>query len=306
MKRTLLLLSTMTLAVLLASGVALAGIRVGTDNAETITGTNLADHITGKGGNDTLKGLAANDTYHFDNGFGDDTLTETVRVKVGNKRKPGGVDTLNFSHIESTVQAAMIPQWADPGVEFYNDVTTTNGDTIDLGTSPVENVVGGSGPDNIVGGPARNTLSGGPGGHDILTDLGGVDGALASKPGQPDLPASDDTYKGFTSGTGNDEVRDIDGAADKLDLRPLESSEIYFDDTNLDGKPANGNESLKVIINDATSVVVAGYFSPAYEGQVSGRVEQIIFSNETVTSTAELNSLVQEGASLREDPPEAR
>ena len=48
MKRTLLLLSTMTLAVLLASGVALAGIRVGTDNAETITGTNLADHITGK------------------------------------------------------------------------------------------------------------------------------------------------------------------------------------------------------------------------------------------------------------------
>lgn len=79
MKRTLLLLSTMTLAVLLAAGAALAEIRVGTNNAETITGTNSADHITGKGGNYTFKGLAANDTYHFDDGFGDDTLTETAR-----------------------------------------------------------------------------------------------------------------------------------------------------------------------------------------------------------------------------------
>ena len=47
--------SAVLLAVLLAAGVALAGIRVGTDNAETITGTNSADHITGKRGNDTSK-----------------------------------------------------------------------------------------------------------------------------------------------------------------------------------------------------------------------------------------------------------
>jgi hypothetical protein len=116
MRRALMLLTTMALVVLLAGGVALAEIRVGTDNPETLTGTNSADHITGKGGNDTLKGLAANDTYHFDDDFGQDTLTERAFVKVGTKRLPGGVDTLRFTQVSSNVNLTirLIPQASPP------------------------------------------------------------------------------------------------------------------------------------------------------------------------------------------------
>ena len=80
---------------------------------------------------------------------------------------------------------------------------------------------------------------------------------------------------------------DYGGTADRLDLRPLETSDVYFD--TISGEP----ESLKIVINDDTSVTVHGHFSPYYQGQENGRMEQIIFSNEVVTSAAELNSLMQ-------------
>ena len=92
-----MLLAAMAAVLLLTSTVALAEIRVGTDAPESITGTNSADQITGKGGNDTLKGLAGNDTYYFDDNSGDDTLTESTFVKVGKKKRPGGIDTHSLS-----------------------------------------------------------------------------------------------------------------------------------------------------------------------------------------------------------------
>ena len=70
----------------------------------------------------------------------------------------------------------------------------------------------------------------------------------------------------------------------------MESSDVYFSRSDNDG---NGSkESLRIIINDTTSVVVHGHFSPVTAGQESGRMEQIIFANEVVTSAAELNSLM--------------
>ena len=61
MRRTIVLLATMTLTLLVASGVALAINEIGTDGPDTLKGTNGADNLFGKGGNDTLFALAGND-----------------------------------------------------------------------------------------------------------------------------------------------------------------------------------------------------------------------------------------------------
>ncbi len=49
---------------------------------------------------------------------------------------------------------------------------------------------------------------------------------------------------------------------------------------------------MKIVINGKTSVSVFGHFSPSISTQENGRMEQIIFSNEIVTSAAELSSLM--------------
>ena len=62
MRRTIVLLATMALSLLVASGVALAVTRIGTEGPDTLRGTNGADTLIGKGGNDILLALAGNDT----------------------------------------------------------------------------------------------------------------------------------------------------------------------------------------------------------------------------------------------------
>ena len=291
LRKTVLLFVGAMAMVVLTSTVALAETRVGTDNPETLTGTNSADHITAEGGNDTLKGLARNDTYHFDNGWGQDTLTETAFVKVGKKKLPGGTDTLSFVGMSSLsgVTVNLIPQWVsfDPS---HNQASDGGTNTVNLGTSPVENVVGSPAHDTITGGSASNTLSGGPGGDDYLRDMGGCSPTLAASC-ETALPASSDTYLGFTgSHSGTDFVWDYGGTADRLDLRPLRSSEVHFDTLNWD--VIVGDESLKIVIDSTHVLFVIGHFAP-FKGEMDdGRIEQIIFSDEVVTSGAELNSLM--------------
>src|SRR5215208_7121660 len=60
MRRTILLLATMALTLLVASGVALAVTRIGTDGPDTLRGTNGADNLLG--GNDALFSLGGRDT----------------------------------------------------------------------------------------------------------------------------------------------------------------------------------------------------------------------------------------------------
>ena len=59
MKRILLVLAAMALALLLASGVAWAVTKIGTDGPDTLRGTNGDDNLIGKGGNDRLSGCVA-------------------------------------------------------------------------------------------------------------------------------------------------------------------------------------------------------------------------------------------------------
>jgi Ca2+-binding RTX toxin-like protein len=61
MRRAILLVATMALTVLMASGVALAVTKIGTDGPDTLKGTNGADNLIGKGGNDTLFSLRGRD-----------------------------------------------------------------------------------------------------------------------------------------------------------------------------------------------------------------------------------------------------
>jgi Ca2+-binding RTX toxin-like protein len=62
MRRTIVLFTTMALTALVASGVALAVTRIGTDGPDTLRGTNGDDNLLGKGGNDRLFSLNGRDT----------------------------------------------------------------------------------------------------------------------------------------------------------------------------------------------------------------------------------------------------
>jgi len=165
MRRTVLLLATMALTLLVASGVALAVTKIGTNGPDTLRGTNGADQLIGKGGNDILLALAGNDTLL--GGPGKDI------VNGGSLSRPfGGEKNLVGGDGNDAVQGG-------------------------LGS---DNSVGGDGNDWVVGGefdqPAvKDVISGGdgkdvidvfnfnnnPAGNDIVTCGGGVDWVLANR-----------------------------------------------------------------------------------------------------------------------------
>lgn len=286
MRKAILLFTVMALALILASGTALAALVMGTDNADTLVGTSSADQITGKGGNDTLKGMAGNDVYYFDEGWGYDTLVEPL--KVG--KKSGGSDTLSFSQDDQDVRVLLIRQW---GSGWSQASSLIRSDFIYLGPSAVvENATGGRGQDSIVGGSDRNTLQPGGGGYDDLRDFGGHNDGPG---GQPELPVSNDTFKGFESNTGTDSVWDWGGTADLVDLRPFGASEVYVDAVDLDGNGST-RESLQIVTGTSTQVLVLGHFGEfgdytSRTGQ-QGRIEQLLFSDGTFSGvgTAGINS----------------
>jgi Ca2+-binding RTX toxin-like protein len=91
MRRTLLFLSTMMLALLLASGVAWAVNMVGTNGPDTLRGTNGDDNLIGNGGNDRL--FARNGRDNLLGGPGKDCLlciTKNFHVFGGDKNLFGG------------------------------------------------------------------------------------------------------------------------------------------------------------------------------------------------------------------------
>jgi Ca2+-binding RTX toxin-like protein len=77
MRRTILLLASMALTLLVASGVALAVTKIGTDGPDTLRGTNGDDNLTGKGGNDDLYALNGRDTLV--GGPGKDVVADAPR-----------------------------------------------------------------------------------------------------------------------------------------------------------------------------------------------------------------------------------
>ena len=91
MRRTILLLATISLTLLVASGIALAVNKVGTDGRDFLKGTNGADNLLGKGDNDRIFGLAGNDNLL--GGPGQDLLwggSERLTSSGGVKNLGGG------------------------------------------------------------------------------------------------------------------------------------------------------------------------------------------------------------------------
>ena len=259
MRRVLLLLAMVGAALVLSTSVALAAVKIGTSGDDVLTGTESADQLNGKGGNDRLKGLGGNDVYYFADGFGVDRLNDSA-----------GSDTVNFSKVTTGVVTYLIPEW---GVDWNAAYNGTN--KVGMRSSIVENAIGGSGDDFIYGGKDKNTLRPGAG-TDELWDWGGY-------PGDPEytaIPVSDDTYKGFGTSTGTDYVIDW-GGADTIDLKSFDSSEVYFDSIDIND---NGTEeSLLLLTDDNSGVIVVGHFIDYYTGQ-EGRVEQVAFADGTVST----------------------
>src|SRR5215204_4653901 len=139
MRRTMLLVATMALTLLVASGVALAVNKIGTNGPDTLRGTNGADNLLGKGGNDKLYALRGRDNLL--GGPGKDI------VIGGTARRPLGGD--------KNLQGG-------PG----NDVV--------FGGRGSDNVLGDTGNDFLIDGPTRefsvDKVSGGDGNDVVLVD----------------------------------------------------------------------------------------------------------------------------------------
>ena len=127
MRRLVFSLAAMALALVVASGVALAVNKVGTNGPDTLRGTNGDDNLLGKGGNDRLLSLA-----------GDDNLLggEGKDVVVGGTK---------------------------PGAGFLGrDAYASGGDKNLLGGPGNDWVNGGSGSDNVLGNAGNDVVVDGP------------------------------------------------------------------------------------------------------------------------------------------------
>ena len=89
MRRVILLLTMMAATLVVASGVALAVNKIGTNGPDTLKGTNGADNLLGNGGNDTLFALAGNDNLLGGAGK-DEVLGGDERKPKGGNKNPGG------------------------------------------------------------------------------------------------------------------------------------------------------------------------------------------------------------------------
>ena len=90
MRRAILIVATMALTLLVASGVALAVNKIGTNGPDTLRGTNGADNLLGKGGNDKLYALRGRDNLL--GGSGKDLVLggNARRAMGGDKNLAGG------------------------------------------------------------------------------------------------------------------------------------------------------------------------------------------------------------------------
>jgi RTX calcium-binding nonapeptide repeat (4 copies) len=157
MRRTILLLATMALTVLVASGVALAINKVGTQARDFLKGTDGADNLVGKGANDLIFGLAGKDNLL--GGSGKDIVL-------------GGTFTRSL-----------------PGKK---DLVGGTGNDVVFGGKGSDHVLGNEGNDFVGNGPNRSTdkISAGegndvvgsfndPAAKDVVTCGGGLDRVFA-------------------------------------------------------------------------------------------------------------------------------
>src|SRR3712207_864410 len=159
MRRVVLLLATMAATLVVASGLALAVNKIGTNGPDTLRGTNEADNLVGLGGNDDLFGLDGSDNLL--GGEGKDW------VLAGNERRPGGGDkNLDGGPGNDGVL----------GGNGSDDVVGGSGNDYVDGRRGSDDITGDRGADFLVDGPFREAdeddLSGGDGNDVFLVENG--------------------------------------------------------------------------------------------------------------------------------------
>ena len=233
MRRTVLLVAATVLALIIASGVALAATFTcttnpcnGTSGPDTITGTVNAETINGQAGNDgisardgndqingganndTTNGGNGNDTYKFANSWGADRISADS----------AGVDTLNFSTLTATFTGGNGITSNLNGHGTTLCPSTANG-CLSVAGAFIENVVGTAFADTLTGNPSNNKLTGGAGndgmgggaGNDQLLGGAGNDSMLGeSGNDKMDGNLGDDRYF-FTNNWGAETVLDTGG-----------------------------------------------------------------------------------------------
>ena len=147
MRRLVFLLAGIALALVLASGVAWALNKVGTNGPDTLRGTNGDDNLSGEGGNDVLFGLGGSD--NLVGGPGKDN------VLGGNERRPQGGDK---NLLGGPGNDAVL------GGRGSDNAVGGSGNDLVFGERGSDRVVGGDGPDQLVDGPlwdaSKDILSG--------------------------------------------------------------------------------------------------------------------------------------------------
>jgi hypothetical protein len=166
MRRTIVLLATVALTVLVAGGVALAVAKIGTQGRDFLKGTAGADNLIGQGETDLIFGLGGND--HLFGGSAKDFVIGGTYTNSRGPRSLGG----------------------------NKNVAGGDGNDVVWGGKGPDKVVGGEGNDLLYGGeydrPVKDTLSGGggndvfdvyndPAGKDIVRCGGGFDWVFADR-----------------------------------------------------------------------------------------------------------------------------
>ncbi len=207
MRKSVLLVASLALALLLVSGVALAITKTckinaerckGTDNPDLIIGSEGWDTIYGLGANDILRGKAGND--HLLGGKGQDTIEGGADADTINKQTEGR-DGINGGD--------------------GNDHLVDYSSPCERGCESDRNLlVGGGGDDYIVG---HNRIQGGPGDDFII-------GYYVSE-------AS--AFREITGGGGNDRIQSKEEVDDTIYVRDGErdhvscgngTDTVYFDE----------------------------------------------------------------------------
>jgi hypothetical protein len=300
MRKMLLLLTTIALALLLAGGVALAATKQcqvgvvcnGTSSNDTITGTNSNDTINGLAGNDLIKardgidkinggtqnddmnGGAGNDSYRLSNNLGADRISADS----------AGVDTIDWSRVTTFTN----------GIEF--DVTgptltcsSTSPACVSLGGNFIENLIGTGFTDNLYGNTCNDQITGGVGGDLTLPEY--MDGQEGG-----------DTYKGYGTGpaSGVDNINDTAGSPDKLNLTSFNKGcgapgcEPLF---SLGIENDNLVHHLIIDFADGSSIRLLNYFDGTTtpenycaSGPGPGLIETIIFADDPNVDFAQVLS----------------
>ena len=165
-----------------------------------ITGNSLANTIYGGKGNDTLTGGAGNDVFIYQNGQGDDVITDYAAGKDNIRITSGSISnaSLNGSDVVLKVGTGSI-KVKNAKNKLITTINSANKTTnLLLGGTGKSTLKGGTAADSIVGNTGADTLTGGKG-NDTLTGGAGPDVFI------------------YQSGDGNDVITDYT-AQDKISI----------------------------------------------------------------------------------------